>query len=270
MKKYTEYILYCDESISTGAYCSDFFGGCILQENRRLRIEKELIDKCRELNINSEIKWTKVTENYLDKYCQIISLFFGYVQSGDIKIRIMFRKEIDHIERSKEDRYFKLYYQFIKHSFGFSSPKSMTGEYYVRLFLDELPDKGSRADEFIKYLSQLPKTQDMKQSGLHIRETDIGEVHSHKHIILQCVDIILGAMQYKLNHLDKVKPEGQRTRGKRTIAKEKLYKHILSEIRNIHPDFNVGVSTGFRGYEYPHWESPYEHWCFVPNELKNV
>ena len=37
-------------------------------------------------------------------------------------------------------------------------------------------------------------------------------------------------------------------------------------IRKIHPNFNPGISTGFRNYDYPHWESPYEHWCFVPNE----
>jgi hypothetical protein len=30
--------------------------------------------------------------------------------------------------------------------------------------------------------------------------------------------------------------------------------------------FNVGVSTGDRGYSNPHWESPYEHWLFRANK----
>ena len=45
------------------------------------------------------------------------------------------------------------------------------------------------------------------------------------------------------------KAAGQAGPGKRTIAKEKLYKYILSEIRTIHPGFNIGVKTGARGRE---------------------
>lgn len=268
--KFQEYVLYCDESVSNGEFYSDFYGGCILFENKRLEIENTLKDKCKEININAEIKWTKVTENYLDKYCELLTLFFDYVRKGDIKVRIMFRKEDHSLQRSKEDRYFKLYYQFIKHSFGFMTPSEVTGDYYVHFFLDELPDQGTRANEFNEHIRKLPQSFDMLKSGLHIRKSDIGEVHSHNHIILQCVDVILGAMQFKLNKLDKAKPDNQSRRGKRTIAKDKLYKHVLNEIQTMHPNFNIGVSTGFRQYEYPHWESPYEHWCFIPNESKNV
>ena len=96
---------------------------------------------------------------------------------------------------------------------------------------------------------------------------DIGEVHSHDHVILQCIDVVLGAMYFRLNQLHKEKVEGTHRRGKRTIAKEKLYKAIHAEIETIHPYFNIGVSTGFRGCSHPHWESVYEHWRFVPKEL---
>ena len=30
-----------------------------------------------------------------------------------------------------------------------------------------------------------------------------------------------------------------------------------------------GFLTGDRGYTNPHWESPYEHWVFVPSILLN-
>lgn len=107
----------------------------------------------------------------------------------------------------------------------------------------------------------------MRNSGLHIRKRDIGEVKSHDHILLQCTDVILGAMNFKLNGLNKVIPEGCSRRGKRTIAKEKLYKEILNEVETIHTNFNIGVSTSARGYEEPHWTSPYEHWKFVPYQV---
>jgi len=59
-----------------------------------------------------------------------------------------------------------------------------------------------------------------------IPEDQIAEVKSHNHVLLQCVDIVLGAIQFRLNDLHKVTPEGKWRRGKRTIAKEKLYKMI--------------------------------------------
>jgi hypothetical protein len=55
----------------------------------------------------------------------------------------------------------------------------------------------------------------------------------------------------------KEKPPGQKERGKRTIAKEQLYKVILAEIHKIRPRFNVGISTGSDGDLTNSWHAPY-------------
>ena len=81
--------------------------------------------------------------------------------------------------------------------------------------------------------------------------------------------VVMGAIQFRLNNHHTEIPDGKHRRGKRTIAKEKLYKTILSEICTIHPNFNIGTSTGSRGYQNPHWESPYEHWLFEPSAFKH-
>ena len=267
-----EYILYCDESSSKGEKYSDFFGGCIVRADRLHQIEDALNAKKAALNLSGEIKWTKVTENYRDKYCEMMRLFFEYIRSGDIRVRIMFRKTADQYismnGTSKDDRYFKLYYQFIKHSFGFSTSRELTGDYFVHILLDELPDHSSTADEFKDFIVRLPATLRDSDSGLHIRKRDIGEVRSHDHVLLQCTDIVLGSMYFRLNNLHQRKESGQWFRGKRTRAKETVYKCIQREIAEIHPNFNIGVSTGARGYENPHWENPYEHWLFIPNKQK--
>ena len=83
----------------------------------------------------------------------------------------------------------------------------------------------------------------MKRPGYISESGHIGEVRSHDHVLLQCVDVILGAMFFRLNRLHLQIPAGASRRGKRTIAKEKLYKYILSEIRTIHPGFNIGVKS---------------------------
>ena len=136
-----EYILYCDESSSQGKIFTDFFGGCILPATKQRAIEDALNLKKQQLNLNAEVKWTKVTENYLEKYIELIHLFFDFVRAQDIHIRIMFRKTEDQYERNatpiKDERYFKLYYQFLKHSFGFTTSKSITGEYYVHFLIGD-------------------------------------------------------------------------------------------------------------------------------------
>ena len=53
---------------------------------------KELSEeKKQELNLFGEIKWTKVTANYLNKYLEMMDLYFKFIKEGKIKVRIMFQ-----------------------------------------------------------------------------------------------------------------------------------------------------------------------------------
>jgi hypothetical protein len=98
-----------------------------------------------------------------------------------------------------------------------------------------------------------------------IKREDITEVRSHDHVLMQCLDIVLGSMSFRLNDKHKEKPAGAYRRGKRTIAKERLYREILAEIRKIRPGFNVGMSTKLNSLQ-ERWEKPYLHWAFVPRD----
>lgn len=260
-----EYILYCDESVDKGPKYCDFFGGCIVSSKDLNEVVTALEKEKEQLNLIGEIKWTKVTEPYLEKYISVMRLFFQFVREGKVKVRIMFRTAEDAhrsgITYGHDEKYFKLYYQFIKHSFGFDHTQGME-PFSVRIYMDQLPTKSSSCDEFKAFLHKMPETHDFEGCALRIRKDQIAEVHSHEHVLLQCADIVMGAMQFKLNGRNLEKPEGKLRRGKRTIAKEKLYKAILAEIQSIEPGFNIGISTGARGLQNPHWESPYEHWLF--------
>ena len=77
-------------------------------------------------------------------------------------------------------------------------------------------------------------------------------------------------MAFRLNDMHKVKPPGERTRGKRTIAKEKVYKHISQRIRDIYPNFNIGITRGKEGDSRNYWNHPYRHWSFKPKEFEVV
>ena len=63
-----EYLIYCDESVEKGAYYSDFYGGVLVASEDLYKVQQALEKSKSDLNFHSEVKWVKVTENYLEKY----------------------------------------------------------------------------------------------------------------------------------------------------------------------------------------------------------
>lgn len=110
----------------------------------------------------------------------------------------------------------------------------------------------------------LQSHEKFRDARIQIAPEDIAEVRSHDHVLLQCLDIVLGAMAFRLDDRHKDKPEGKARRGKRTVAKEKLYRTIRAEICTLRPRFNCGDSTGTDGDVFNQWVHPYRHWNFVP------
>lgn len=259
-----------DESNDEGAYYGNFYGGALVRSQDIMNVVEILEKKKNELNLHKEIKWQRVTLNYVEKYIGLMDAFFDFIQEDKIKMRIMFtqnyRQPINLTPEQRAKEYQMLYYQFFKHAFGlrYSNPLCLN-EIYLRIYFDELPVAPKDASEFKEYIERLQNTKEFFNANLKIRKEDVTEVKSDQHVILQCMDVVLGSMYFRLNNLHKVIPEGQRKRGKRTLAKEMVYKHINKRIRQIYPNFNIGVSTGTREYE-DRWKHPYRHWLFIPTE----
>lgn len=227
----------------------------------------------RKEHMKGEVKWGKVTSNYLEKYKRVMDETFDLVSEGKLKMRIMFshlyRRPVNLSDYHHEHRFHILYYQFLKHAFGLEfSNRSPEADLRVRYYLDRLPDTKEKNAQFKSFVHALEHYPPFRRANIKIPEDQIAEVKSHEHVILQVTDIVLGSMQFRLNDLHKVKPEGSWRRGKRTIAKEKLYKHINGRIRELYPHFNIGISTGLRGDHINRWSDPYRHWCFTPTEFE--
>lgn len=260
-----EYILFCDESDRTGRYYSSFYGGVIVGASQYQRITGLLEAQKAELNLFGEIKWSKVSANYLEKYAALMETFFGEVKQGNLRVRIMFRQNAQVPRGLRQDQleieYFLLYYQFIKHAFGLEhAPENLR----LRLYFDRMPDTLEKRTQFKGFLLGLTKTR--RWTGISIRPEDITEIRSHDHVLLQCLDVALGAISFRLNDKHKIKSPGSYRREKRTIAKERLYKAMRNHICDVHPNFNIGVSTGLRGDLSKRWSDPYLHWCFTPGQ----
>lgn len=265
-----EYIIHCDESTAKGEFCSNFYGGALVRGEHLEIVRDKLSKKKAELNFHGEIKWDKVTANYLDKYKSLMDHFFDFVEEDVVKIRIMFTQNSNRPKNLTavhvEETYFILYYEFVKHAFGLAHCNDGNEPIRLRLLLDQLPENNEKADRFRAYICSLEKNRQFREANLILTRNDISDVCSHDHDILQCLDVVMGSMQFRLNLLHKVVPKGSRRRGKRTRAKEALYKHINARIRAIYPGFNVGMSTGTPNGVEDRWRHSYRHWCFVPND----
>ena len=266
-----EYVIYCDESEKSGCRYSNFYGGALTRLENLHEVIDRMDNKKHELNLHGEVKWQKVTMPYLEKYCSLMDEFFGLVKADKVKIRVMFThnnlrpQNLEPYHREHE--YFILYYQFIKHAFGLRYSNEGHNPVNVRIYFDKLPDTQEKRELFKDFVHGINRWPEFKKAQIQILRDQLAEVTSHKHVILQCLDVILGAMQFRLNNKHMTKPSGAKKRGKRTIAKEKLYKHINTKIRDMYPGFNIGITTGLRGDIVNRWKHPYRHWLFVPADV---
>jgi hypothetical protein len=265
-----EYILFCDESDREGAYFSNFYGGLLVGATQYQLVTDKLNSVKQQQNLLKEVKWQKVTENYLGKYEALINAFFDAVEEGRVKVRIMFRQNAQQPKGlSVEQRnisYWLLYYQFVKHAFGFGMMSDADHGAHLRIYFDQFPDTGEQVAKFKGFIEALEQSRQFRQVSLKIRKQDITEVDSHDHVLLQCLDIVLGAICFRLNDKHKTKPVGAKRRASRTIAKGKLYKLIQQRIQKLKPHFNIGITTG--GGRSSRWELPYAHWKFTPAEFE--
>ena len=81
--------LYCDESRQDLFYNKEaisntnkyiFIGGVMINRDDRLEIKNKINDlkKKYNLNIKTELKWNRVTKNYLNLYKEMIDIYVTY------------------------------------------------------------------------------------------------------------------------------------------------------------------------------------------------
>lgn len=261
------YYIWTDESDSTGKYYANFFGGILIRSDHYEEVLQKLSSVVKEVDIeNEEIKWQKVNEYTETRYKKIIDTLFSLLSEGKVKLRVFFRHRqyepsgLNNEQRKKE--YPKLYYQFIKNDFGliYSNPKKKNIR--VRILLDDMPMKGADRERFLKAIYHLNELQSFQKANIHIYDGDVAEVNSKKHLPLQVMDLVLGAMCFRLNDKHKERNiDGKRA--KRNIVKERIYKYIRRKIWDLYPGFNIGMTTPIKK-KSDLWELPYLHWNFIP------
>jgi hypothetical protein len=267
-----EYIIYADESEEDGPFFSNFYGGLLVRSPDLKSVVGCLEASKEELRLGGKAKWQKVTPQYLEKYKALMEAFFDLVEADQVKVRIMFLQRINVAvglsHDQKKSSYFRLYYQFLKHAFGLQYSNDGQTPISMRLYLDRRSATKEQKEQFKAYIAALERQPQFRRAKILFPHDQIAEVDIRDHVLLQCLDIVLGAMQFRLNDFHQKKPEGQVKRAPRTIAKEKLYKSKLERVRKLHKGFNIGISTGTHGDPANRWRHRYSHWNFVPSSSR--
>ena len=215
-----EYIIYCDESDEKGAHFSNFYGGALVRSEHLAEVVRALRACKADQNLYREVKWTRVTEHYENKYKALLDVFFDFVKADTIKVRIMFTQNTvvaqGLTKRHVDEKYFILYYQFVKHAFGLNCSPVIPSGVNLRIYPDQIPDTREKVEQFRAFLVGLARTADFRRRRIQIKAENIADVDSKQHEVLQCLDIVLGAINFRLNDKHKEKTaRGATRRGSR-------------------------------------------------------
>lgn len=261
-----EYTIYCDESESKGRHFSNFYGGALVHSDDLDQVRSAIAQKKRELHFFGEIKWSKISVPYYKKYIEMMEFFFDLVKDGKVKLRIMFTQNAfrpNRLNREHHDnQYGILYYYFIRHAFGLTYAPLYEDGTYIRVYADRLPMSAENVRTFKKCLVLLTNRSEFQARRIRFSMENITEVDSHDHDVLQCLDIVLGAMNFRLNKKHKDKRPDEDWRPEKTRIKEKVYNAINKRIRDIYPNFNIGITTGLQNGKGDRWDHAYRHWNF--------
>lgn len=262
--RHRELVIYADESVRRGPIFSSFFGGALVRSTDLAEVRARLAGCKAELGLKNELKWQRVTSQYVDRYEAIARCFFSLVREDKVKVRIFFTRTawapVTLTRYHREHEYFLLYYQFIKHAFGLRHSNETRSPLSLRLNFDMFPETREKARRFKEHIRSLSHSQEFRRAKIFIRPDGINEVDSRDHDVMQCLDVVLGAIQFQLNK--EYKGESGKRIGNRKAAKRALYRTIAQEIGLVYPNFNIGITTGLEGSKTNYWRHSYRHWLF--------
>jgi hypothetical protein len=165
----SEYWIFCDESIQSVPKFSHFFGGAIVPAVRHAGIENRLRVLKAEIGFLHELKWQRVSEQWLEGHEEMMNGFFDLLRQGEIRMRVMFsgnRVIPDGLSRAeRDDGYFKLYYQFIKHAFGLRYIPPRENGTRLRLHFDQFPHTREKVQPFKGFIGALPEAAGLREAG---------------------------------------------------------------------------------------------------------
>lgn len=245
-----------------------FFGGIFGKESATDRLSTDL-SKIRASSKfkNQEVKWSTLSPANIEYYKNLVDCIFHHILNGNIKYRQMFLDRAFQyngpIESSELDVQYKLYYQFIKHSFGIQYLNGEDIEILIRLDGHSSQKHKDNLQKFVE--TEIPKKIHREDISLNVTYID-----SRKHINLQVCDVLMGSAGYYGNKYYLRRENRQRGMTEKQKIKYSFAKYIYDKLRSIDANnrgskaFNWFESTGLDGDFQNYLNHQMRIWKFIP------
>ena len=186
--------IYCDESRQTADRYMVIGGLITMRENEEAFMQAMSLYR-QSNNMNSELKWTKVSNQKLNEYLALTDLFFSVNRAFHFKAIVVDTQEMDNRHYNKGDAelgFYKMMYQFLLHSFG----EYLQPEDRCVIFLDQRTTSKYKLSTLCailnnglrkKYNFSVPPVKNMQ--ALDSKSSDF----------IQVADVIMGAIGYEMN-----------------------------------------------------------------------
>lgn len=112
-----QYVIYCDESCHDLTAHHEYMsiGGLLVPRSHKASFTTELRTLMRTLNLNSEVKWKKVSSKRLDDYKRLVDFFFDH---SELRFRaiIVDQKKFKPEQHGKDRElaFYKFYYEMLE------------------------------------------------------------------------------------------------------------------------------------------------------------
>lgn len=265
MRCILNYVIYADEAWTQSQplyryHC--FFGGILSSKDEFERLELEVKILKKEFNYKKEIKWSNISMQHIDFYERLLVLIERFICANDeTKYRQMFMDRAYSYNGesvSELDSQFKIYYQFLKHCFGFD-------------YLDQKKIFTFKLDNHSSYNHKTKLKAFVESIRIPNAEIKVEFVNSKKSIPLQICDLLMGAAGYYGNKVDWDLLPGKRRRTKNQMMKSDFGKNIYNILRRIDSHyrgskaFNWFETTGIDGDRSNRYHHKMRIWKFIPS-----
>ena len=250
-----------------------FLGGVFGTSEDMDRLHKPLAKIKNDYGLKGEVKWKRIDVQNIDAYKALINCFFTFLDDDNSTIR--YRQmhldrsfvSVEAFQRNQKNLYsldvqFKVYYQFLKHHFGFKYLPERNAKIFIKL-----DDHSSHRHkkELEKFSNELPNILERKDLTVSIKY-----VKSSKHLRLQICDLLMGAAGSHGNKGSEIRKLGQRGMTQKQKVRHDFCKFVYNKFKVLNKNkrgagaFNWFESTGIGSDMVNRYEHKARFWKFIP------
>jgi len=202
-----KFTIICDESCTEKKNL--IIGALIIPRKNHPLLIEELKELKKQLNLRweGEIKWSKVSKKYLEKYKKILEWFFGHLKSNHLKFRVHVidkgKKEYrDYGDGDKENAFYKVFFHLLKECMRRLAVEEEGSN--VLILLDDKKNRYPFRLPLLKTTLNAALKRDLKLQSIVANVEPRQSSGKKVEGMIQIVDVLIGAIGYVRNGAHKV------------------------------------------------------------------